>query len=248
MTFADHFSVASESYARFRPRYPDALFDFLADAAPARDDAWDAGTGTGQAAIGLARLFDRVTATDPSTSQIERATPHPHISYRVASAESSGLDDSSVDLVTAAQAVHWFDRARFWAEVRRTLHPGGVVAVWTYAMFEIAPQIDEIVRSFYSGIVGPYWPPERRLTEQRYQTIEFPFAEFDAPEFVIEQLMTLDDVAGYIRTWSATRAYMKQHGLDPVSDLVKELTRAWRVPQQGRMARWPIAMRVGRVA
>jgi hypothetical protein len=132
--------------------------------------------------------------------------------------------------------------------VRRTLHPGGVVAVWTYSLFEIAPQIDEIVRSFYSGIVGPYWPPERRLTEQRYQTIEFPFAEFDAPEFVIEQLMTLDDVAGYIRTWSATRAYMKQHGLDPVSDLVKELTRAWRVPQQGRMARWPIAMRVGRVA
>jgi len=248
MTFADHFSVASESYAKFRPRYPDALFDFLADAAAARDDAWDAGTGTGQAAIGLARLFDHVTATDPSTSQIERATPHPRISYRVASAESSGLDDSSVDLVTAAQAVHWFDRTQFWTQVRRVLRSKGVIAVWTYLMFEIAPQIDEIVRKFYSGIVGPYWPPERRLTEQRYQTIEFPFAEFDAPEFVIEQLMTLDDVAGYIRTWSATRAYMKQHQIDPVSDLVKELTRAWRVPQQARMARWPIAMRVGRVA
>jgi len=193
MTFADHFSVASESYAKFRPRYPDALFDFLADAAAARDDAWDAGTGTGQAAIGLARLFDHVTATDPSTSQIERATPHPRISYRVASAESSGLDDSSVDLVTAAQAVHWFDRTQFWTQVRRVLRSKGVIAVWTYLMFEIAPQIDEIVRKFYSGIVGPYWPPERRLTEQRYQTIEFPFAEFDAPEFVIEQLNSSRD-------------------------------------------------------
>lgn len=247
MTFADHFSVASENYAKFRPRYPDALFDFLADAAPARDAAWDAGTGTGQAAVGLARLFTHVTATDPSKSQIERATPHARVTYRVAPAEHGGLDDSSVDLVTAAQAVHWFDRPRFWAQVRRALRPNGVLAVWTYLMFEIEPTIDEIVRQFYSGIVGPYWPPERRLTEQRYQTIEFPFAEFDAPDFVIEQLMTLDDVAGYIRTWSATRGFMKHHQADPVDGLVKELTRAWR-SQEARLARWPIAMRVGRVA
>jgi len=248
MSFADHFSVVSESYARFRPRYPDALFDFLAEAAPARHEAWDAGTGTGQAAVGLARVFDHVVATDPSRSQIERATAHPRVSYRVAPAEHSGVDDASVDLVTAAQAVHWFDRPRFWTQVQRALRPNGVIAVWTYLMFEIAPQIDEIVQRFYSGVVGPYWPPERRLTEQRYQTIEFPFAEFDAPEFVIEQLMTLDDVAGYIRTWSATRGFMEAHQVDPVDDLVQELTRAWRVPQQARIARWPIAMRVGRVA
>lgn len=248
MTFADHFSVVSASYAKFRPRYPDALFDFLAQSAPARDEAWDAGTGSGQAAIGLARLFQHVIATDPSTAQIEHATPHPRVTYRVAAAEASSLDDSSVDMVTAAQAVHWFDRARFWDEVRRVVRPNGIVAVWTYPMFEIEPQIDEIVRRFYSGIVGPYWPPERRLTEQRYQTIEFPFAEFEAPDFVIEQLMTLDDVAGYIRTWSATRAFTKHHQVDPVDDLVKELTRAWRVPQRVRLARWPIAMRVGRVA
>jgi SAM-dependent methyltransferase len=247
MTFADHFSVGSASYAKFRPHYPDALFDFLAESAPAHHDAWDAGTGSGQAAVGLARLFESVIATDPSAEQIERATPHSRVTYRVEPAERSGLKPSSVDLVTAAQAVHWFDRSRFWGEVRRVLRPKGVIAVWTYDLFEIAPPIDEIVRQFYGGTVGPYWPPERRLVEQRYQTIEFPFAEFDAPDFVIEQPMTLDDVVGYIRTWSATRAFMKDHQVDPVDDLVNELTRAWQSPER-RLARWPIAMRVGRVA
>ena len=247
MTFADHFSLGSAEYAKFRPHYPDALFDFLAESAPARHDAWDAGTGSGQAAVDLARVFENVIATDPSARQIESATPHPRVTYRVGPAERSGLEPASVDLVTAAQAVHWFDRSRFWGEVRRVLRPNGVIAVWTYLLFEIAPPIDEIVRYFYSGIVGPYWPPERRLVEQRYQTIEFPFAEFDAPDFVIEQVMTLDDVAGYIRTWSATSGFMKHHQVDPVDDLVKQLALAWP-SSQPRLARWPIAMRVGRAA
>ena len=247
MTLQDHFSGDSANYARFRPRYPDALFDFLAGEAPTREEAWDAGTGTGQAAVGLAQHFEHVTATDSSISQIEMATPDPKVSYRVASAESSGLGDASMDLVSAAQAVHWFDRPRFWAEVRRILRPNGVVAIWTYVLFEISPEIDAVVRRFYSGIVGPFWPPERRITEQRYQTIEFPFLEFGAPDFVIEQSMTLEDVAGYIRTWSATRGFIKHHRQDPVAGLVKDLTRAWHDPKLARAARWPVAMRVGRI-
>lgn len=248
MTFADHFSGASAAYAAFRPRYPDALFDFLARAAPARDAAWDVGTGTGQAAVGLARHFAHVVASDASRTQIEHATPNARVSYRVAPAEASGLDSASVDLVTVAQALHWFDRSRFWTETRRVLRPQGVVAVWTYVLFEIAPPIDAIIRDFYSGIVGPFWPPERRITEERYQTIEFPFTEIVAPSFVIEQTVTLDDAAGYVRTWSATRAFLKHHRRDPVDDLVKQLARAWGAPQESRLARWPVSMRVGRVA
>jgi SAM-dependent methyltransferase len=247
VNFADHFSSGSEAYAKFRPRYPEGLFEFLAKAAPAREEAWDAGTGTGQAAVGLARWFEHVTATDASTSQIERAEPHPRVDYRVARAERSGVADASMDIVTVAQAVHWFDHASFWAETRRVLRPRGVIAIWTYLLFEIAPEIDDIVRHFYSGIVGPYWPSERRLTEQRYRTIAFPFDEFAAPDFVIEQPMTLEDVAGYIRTWSATKAFMKHHREDPVGDLVKQLARAWRFPGEARLARWPVAMRVGRI-
>lgn len=247
MNFADHFSGVSAAYATFRPRYPDALFEFLAREAPARSEAWDAGTGSGQAAVGLARYFRHVTATDASGAQIERATPRANIEYRVGSAETSGLNAASVDLVTAAQALHWFDRPRFWAEARRVLRPRGLIAVWTYHLLAISPQIDAMVRRFYGDVVGPYWPPERRLVEARYQSIAFPFAESAAPDFEIEQSLSLDDVAGYIRTWSATRAFIRHHGRDPVDDLVRELAPAWGPTEQSRPARWPVAMRVGRV-
>ncbi|HEV8263901.1 MAG TPA: class I SAM-dependent methyltransferase [Gemmatimonadales bacterium] len=248
MSFADHFSGVSAAYAAFRPRYPDALFDVLAAAAPACDAAWDCATGSGQAALGLARHFARVIATDASDAQIAHAAPHPRITYRVAAAEASGLPDRSVDLVTAAQAVHWFDRPRFWAEARRVLRPEGVIAVWTYWFFSVEPALDAIVRRFYTDTVGPFWPPERKLTEERYQTIDFPFAEFTLPGFTIEQRVTLDEVAGYIRTWSATRGYVERHGRDPVEDLVRELRPIWGDPTTARLARWPLAVRAGRVA
>ena len=248
MSFADHFSGVSAAYAAFRPRYPDALFDFLAEVAPAHDAVWDAGTGSGQAAIGLARHFTRVVATDASSNQIEHATPDPRVSYRVCPAEACDLDDACVDLVTVAQALHWFDRARFWPQVRRVLKPRGVIAAWTYLMLHITPRIDELVNRFYHEVVGAYWPPERRITEERYQTIEFPFAEFEAPNFVIEQSVTLDDVAGYVRTWSATRRFVQEKGHDPVDALVTDLARTWGGPHTSRLARWPVAMRIGRVS
>jgi SAM-dependent methyltransferase len=248
VSFADHFSSVSAGYAAFRPRYPDALFDLLAEAAPARQAAWDCATGNGQAALGLAGRFAHVIATDASEAQIAQATPHPRVTYRVAPAEASGLADCSVDLVTAAQAVHWFDRPRFWAEARRVLRPRGVVAVWTYWFFSIAAELDAIVQRFYKDTVGPFWPPERKLTEDRYRTIEFPFTEFAVPGFTIEQPLTLDDVAGYIRTWSATRGFIERHGRDPVADLVDELTPAWGDPRTPRLARWPVAVRAGRTS
>jgi SAM-dependent methyltransferase len=187
-----------------------------------------------------------VIATDASDAQIAHATPHPQVTYRVAPAERSGLDDASVDLVTAAQAVHWFDRPLFWAEARRVLRPRGVIAVWTYWSFSVGPELDTIVRRFYKDTVGPFWPPERKLTEDRYRTLDFPFAEFTVPGFTIEQQVTLDDVAGYVRTWSATRAFALHHGRDPVDDLVSELRPLWGEPATPRLARWPLAVRAGR--
>jgi SAM-dependent methyltransferase len=248
VTFADHFSGVSAAYAAFRPRYPDALFNFLAGEAPARDAAWDAGTGSGQAALGLARYFAHVIATDASAAQIESATRHAQVEYVVAPAEAPppGLTERSVDLVTVAQAVHWFDRARFWSEVRRVLRPRGIIAVWTYLLPEVAPSIDEIVRRFYRDTVGAYRPPERRHVDERYQSIEFPFAEIVTPEFAIEQPLNLDDFAGYIRTWSATRAYMRQRGEDPVERLIAELAPVWG-PGRSRITHWPLVMRAGRV-
>ena len=247
MTFADHFSAGAASYATFRPTYPPALFAFLASEAPALDRAWDCGTGSGQAAIGLAQHFHEVIATDASEAQIDYATPHPRVTYRVATAESCGLESASMDLVAAAQALHWFDQPKFWAEARRVLRPRGVVAVWTYNLFEITPEIDGIIQDFYSGVVGPFWAPERQLVEERYRGIDFPFAEFEAPAFQIEQDMTLDDVVGYVRTWSATHAFIKRHRHDPVEGLMVRLQPAWDSPRTTRRARWPVAMRIGRV-
>ena len=245
MSFRDHFSRAAAGYASFRPHYPDALFDFVAARAPGLDLAWDCGTGSGQAALGLAHHFKRVVATDASATQIAHATPHSAVEYRVAPAERSGLADRSVDLVTAAQALHWFDIAAFWAEVRRVLVPGGVLAVWCYDLLEVGPDVDRILRRFYSETVGPFWPPERRLVETGYRTVPFPFVELPVPTFGMEHAMTLSQLGGYVRTWSATIRYMDARGRDPVDALLEELAPLWG---EARTTRWPLAVRAGRQA
>src|SRR5688500_9280947 len=174
--FEDHFSSGAAAYALHRPRYPDALFAWIARVAPGRTLAWDAATGSGQAASGLATHFDRVVATDASASQIEHAAPHPRVEYRVERAESSGLSGGAADVVTVAQALHLLGVAAFWVEARRVLRPGGVVVVWGYALPEISPAIDRVIDDFSNRTLAAYWPPERRILDDRYETIEFPFA------------------------------------------------------------------------
>jgi len=245
VSFRDHFSRAAADYATFRPHYPDALFDFLASRTAGRDLAWDCGTGSGQAALGLARHFNRVVATDASAAQIAYATPHSGVEYGVATAERSGLADRTVDLVTAAQALHWFDLAAFYAEARRVLVPGGVLAVWCYDLLETEPSVDRILRRFYSETVGPFWPPERRLVETGYRTVPFPFAEFPVPAFAMEHPMTLAQLGGYVRTWSATMRHVEARNHDPVDALLEEVAPYWG---DTRTTRWPLAVRAGRQA
>src|SRR5262245_43513302 len=166
--FKDHFSRHASLYTRFRPTYPGALFDFLANSSPRRRLAWDCATGGGQAATSLAERFERVVATDASPQQLAEAKPHPRIDYRTATAEASGLQDRSAQLVTVAQAVHWFDLDRFYAEVRRVLAPNGLLAVWCYCHSAISPELDALILHFYRDIVGPYWTSERKLIESGY--------------------------------------------------------------------------------
>lgn len=161
--FTDHFGSVAGAYAHYRPTYPAPLFAWLAGMTPARQRAWDCATGTGQAAIGLAAHFTEVVATDASASQLAAARPHPGVHYRLAEAENSGLEADSLDLVTVAQAAHWFDRPRFFSEVERVLRPGGVLAVWSYGIPELEGEgPDALLQHFYADIVGPYWPPRRR--------------------------------------------------------------------------------------
>jgi len=187
-----------------------------------------------------------VVATDASAAQLTSARPDPRVEYRVALAEDSGLPGASFDLVTVAQALHWLDRGRFWKEVDRVLVRRGVVAAWCYDLFRIGEGVDEVVERLYRDVVGPYWPPERILTEQRYETIELPFEEIDAPAFRMEKRWSLANFMGYLRTWSATRRYAEATGRDPLPLVADDLARAWGPPERERVAVWDLALRVGR--
>ncbi len=247
--FRDHFSGHARAYARARPTYPRALFARLAALAPGRTRAWDAGTGSGQAAVALAAHVDAVVATDPSAAQIASAARHRRVTYAVATAEASGLADASCDLVTVAQALHWFDVPRFWDEVRRVLRPGGLVAVWTYARLRTAPAVEAIVDALEDE-VRPWWPPERALVDTGYATLPFPFevVPFDAPP--MEVRWTRDALLDYLRTWSAVRRHAAAHpapdGRDAVDRIAAPLAAAWGRAAR-RTVRFPLAIRVGRV-
>lgn len=244
--FEDHFSRQAPAYARHRPGYPAALFAYLASVAPARGLAWDAGTGSGQAAVGLASRFARVIATDPSAQQIAHAHRHDHISYCIA-AERTDLAAQSVDLVTAAQALHWFDIDAFHAEARRVLKQYGVIAVWCYHLSEISPAIDRILSTYHTAIVGPYWPPRTQLVEEHFRTLSFPFDELQPPEtFFAQADWNLPDLLGYLDTWSATQRFIEQRRHHPLDAIRAELAQEWGAPNAGRVIRWPLYMRVGR--
>ena len=182
LSFSDHFSQQADDYARFRPTYPAALYDYLASLTPQHDRAWDVGTGNGQAVFGLARHFRSVIATDPSEQQIALAAPHERVTYRVAPAEHSGLEDQSIDLSTAAMAVHWFDLDRFYAEARRVLKPDGLLAVWCYNLTEITPEVDAVMESYYHNVLGEFWPPQIGRVDEHYRTLPFPFTEIAAQQ------------------------------------------------------------------
>ncbi len=247
MSFKDHFSTQATDYARFRPNYPAGLFAWLAGIAPMRGTAWDCGTGSGQAACGLAAHFGHVIATDPSRRQLDHAEPHPRVEYRQASAEVSLLDTASVDLVTVAQAIHWFDLEKFYAEARRVLKPGGVIAAWTYTLLDVEAGIDALLTHFYRNVIGPYWPPERRMVDDRYRSLPFPFEPVEPPAFEIRTEWSRDDLLGYLGTWSATQAYIKARGSDPLEDFGRRLLPLWPDPAQKKILRWPLHLRVGRV-
>lgn len=246
MNFKDYFSTHSLNYAKYRPRYPSELFEYLASVAPARSHAWDCATGNGQAALGLAKFFERITATDASRSQIEHATGHERITYEVAPAEHTALESGSTDLITVAQAFHWFDFDGFYAEARRVLVSEGVLAVWCYNLLEISPPLDEIINRFYADTVGEFWPPERRLLEEGYRTIHFPFEELSAPQFHTEESWTLPDLIGYLGTWSATKRFIDARGFDPLEPLAGELLPVWGDPESAKPVRWPLYLRAGR--
>ncbi|NND44990.1 MAG: class I SAM-dependent methyltransferase [Xanthomonadales bacterium] len=244
--FKDHFSGHAQDYARHRPGYPEALFSWLAKRCNRHQLAWDCGAGNGQASGALARHFEVVIATDPSAEQLKHAPPISGVEFRLAPAEASGLDRASVDLVAVAQALHWFDLDRFYAEVRRVLRPGGLVAAWTYIQVEVNPEVDAVVRHLYENVLGAYWPPERRLVETGYADLPFPFEPLATPAFEACERWDLAAFTGYLGSWSASRRYQQLKKANPLEKVEDSLAQAWGTPGVVRRVRWPLALRVGR--
>ncbi len=243
--FNDHFSGHAEAYARHRPRYPLELFQWLADAAAGKSLAWDCATGNGQAAVALAGPFERVIATDASAAQIANAEPHAGVEYRVEPAECSTLHTGSIDLVFVSQAMHWFDLERFYAEVRRVLRPGGLLAALTYVQLQVDEAVDTVVADFYQGPIHPYWPPERRHVEQAYASLPFPFNRIQTPAFVMQHEWRLADLLGYLGSWSAVQRYRAATGHDPIEELSVRLAAAWGDPESARRVVWPLVVLAG---
>lgn len=246
--FKDHFSQVAAGYAAHRPSYPVALVDFLAGLAPARRLAWDAGCGSGQLAVLLGEKFDRVIATDASAEQIARAVVHPRVAYACAPAEASGLADGVADLATAAQAAHWFDLPAYYTEVRRVVRPGGVVALISYGVVAAGHDADAVIQPFYRDVLARHWPPERHHVDEAYRTLAFPFREVVAPAFEIRLDWRLEDLVGYVGTWSAVWALERAEGPAPFAAFRRALADAWGSPTAVRTVRWPLALRVGRVS
>ncbi len=248
MGYEDHFSQQSALYRRHRPHYPAELFAYLTSLVPAHELAWDVGTGNGQAAVGLTKYFEHVVATDASAAQIENALCTERIEYRVSAAESVDLGSRSVDLVTAAQSLHWFNLGPFFEEVRRVLKPGGVFAAWCYSLTRVTPEIDAILDDLYLDTVGPFWSPRIRYVAEHYATIPFPFQESAAPLIELKSIWSLEEMEGYLHSWSATLEFMRIKGYDPVQEMHSQLAQAWGAPERERLVRWPLYFRIGRVA
>ncbi len=245
MAFPDHFSPLAAVYARHRPTYPEALFDWLAAVAPARRRAWDVATGNGQAAVPLAQRFLEVVASDGSLDQLASARRGPGVRYVAATSEASPLAAGSVDCVTVGQALHWFDLHRFYSEVRRVLRPRGVLVAWTYDVLQVTPQVDAALEWFNRELVARCWPPERRHVETGYRDLPFPFARLEAPPLEMSARWSTTDLLGYLSSWSAVGRYRAVMGEDPIELLRGRLEAAWGVEPR-REVRWPLTVVAGR--
>lgn len=246
MKFQDYFSGHAADYARCRPEYPRALFEWLASIAPARGVAVDCATGNGQAARGLAEFFDRVEALDASADQIANAEGPENIRFHVAAAEATTMPDRSADIVTIAQALHWVDHPRFFDEVKRILRPGGVFAAWGYARFIAEERILSIARESLWKPLEAYWPPERGMVEAAYATLAFPFEELAAPSFSIELDWTREELADYVHTWSASKNYLRETGGNAIDDFEARLAEVWPDDIRRRIT-MPVFVRAGGV-
>ncbi len=240
----DNFSTQSDLYAKYRPKYPKEFFDYLDLITKNKNNAWDCGTGNGQVAIELAKRFKMIYATDISESQLVQAQQLPNVKYSVQPAEKTNFPNDCFDLVTVAQAIHWFDFEKFYAEIKRTAKPNAILVVMGYGKIEVTPEIDTIINDFYKNTIGNYWDKERKYIDELYKTIPFPFEEIEAPSFSITYNWTLDHFIGYLGTWSAVKHYITDTAQNPLDLIGNQLENLWKRDVIKKI-KFPLLLRIG---
>lgn len=247
MSFIDLFSGHADRYAEARPRYPEALFEFIASQAPARTQAWDCGTGNGQAAASLANHFAAVWATDPSAEQIAHAVAVDNVEYSVQPAEATAFPAHSVDAICVAQALHWFDFERFFVEAQRVAAPGALFAAWGYTWFNVTEDFDTAFRAFVADVIAPYWAPQNKFLWDGYVDVPMPFEKVAAPAFNIEADWNLYQLLAYVSTWSAARRCVAERGAGFFESATAKLVAPWGAPEESKRVTMPLHLLAGRV-
>lgn len=246
MAAGNYFSAASDLYKQYRPTYPEALYQYLAGLAPSRRLAWDCGCGNGQASVVLAKYFQQVRANDISPEQIAEAQPADNVTYHVSAGEEINAENNSIDLVTIAQAIHWFKHDSFFREVDRVLKPNGVLAAWGYQLMYSDSPLDAVIERLHGDIVGPYWPKGREYLDEGYSQITFPYARIESPPFSMQCEWQLAHLIGYLNTWSAVKAYTQAHQQNPIDLVLNDIENCWGDPEQSRFIYWPLILYVGK--
>ncbi len=242
----DYFSSNAKEYLKYRPSYPKELFDFIFSHVFKKQNAWDCGTGNGQVAFELSKVFENVYATDISSNQLQEAIKAKNIFYLLEPAEKTKFENHFFDFITAAQAVHWFNFDAFYSEVKRTARKNAIICLIGYGLLRSTPTIDKIIDNFYYNIVYDYWDQERRYIEEEYRTIPFPFEEIPSPKFINQQQWDIEHLLGYISTWSSVKKFIQKNGYNPIYAIKDELYKVWGINQKKNIY-FPIFIRLGRV-
>lgn len=248
MNYMNHFAEKSGEYRQFRPDYPTELYQYLNNTVNNHELAWDCGTGNGQAAVRLAEYFMQVIGTDINQTQLDVALQRENIRYYCCPAEKTQMLDQSVDLITIAQALHWFHLDAFYEEVNRVVKQDGIIAAWCYSLGKMNDETDHLMRKLYDDILGDqYWPKERRYIDAEYKTILFPFTKIHAPTFMIEKEMNFMQLIGYLNTWSAVKEYQRINQENPINLIYADLQKVWGEDEKVYKMRWAIHLLVGKV-
>lgn len=240
------FSKQSDLYARYRPDYPAELYDFIFSHLQRKETAWDCCTGTGQVAKVLADEFDQVYANDISQQQLDRAPELDNVNYFNVPAEETGFPGSLFDLITVAQAIHWLDFESYFKEVRRTAAPGGLLAVIGYGMIRIDERLDALIDKFYEYTFSEYFTENRQWLDRHYETIPFPFQEISSPEFEQRAKWSLEELEGYVNSWSTVQKFKDEKGTNPADDLIEKVGKLWD-KEEKKTVSFPVFLRLGRL-